>query len=72
MKENSKVNMPEISIVTPVYNMLPFLKRCICSVRDQNVNYEHIIIDGLSTDGTKEWLEGSYKLTWLSKKESGM
>src|SRR5690606_12973416 len=47
-----------ISIVTPSFNMLPYLKRCRASVADQaGVKVEHIIADGGSSDGTVAWLE---------------
>ncbi|MEO7080332.1 MAG: glycosyltransferase family 2 protein [Flavobacteriales bacterium] len=46
-----------ISIITPSYNMLDYLKRCRASVADQTgVDVEHIIADGGSTDGTVQWL----------------
>jgi glycosyltransferase involved in cell wall biosynthesis len=47
----------QISIITPSYNMLPYLKRCRASVADQQgVEVEHIVADGGSTDGTPDWL----------------
>jgi glycosyltransferase involved in cell wall biosynthesis len=47
----------QISIITPSYNMLPYLKRCRASVADQQgVEVEHIVADGGSSDGTPEWL----------------
>ena len=46
-----------ISIITPSYNMLDYLKRCRASVADQSgVEVEHIVADGGSTDGTVDWL----------------
>lgn len=62
----------DISIITPCYNMLPHLKKCVHSVSDQEVKYEHIVIDGNSTDGTKQWLENSNSLKWVSEKDAGM
>lgn len=47
----------QISIITPSYNMLSYIKRCRASVADQQgVEVEHIVADGASTDGTPEWL----------------
>jgi glycosyltransferase involved in cell wall biosynthesis len=46
-------------IVTPSYNQLEFLKRCIASVADQvseTIQVRHHIQDGDSTDGTREYL----------------
>lgn len=47
----------QISIITPSYNMLAYIKRCRASVADQHgVEVEHIVADGGSSDGTPEWL----------------
>ena len=44
---------PKISIVTPSYNSDLYIEDCIQSVLDQNYpNFEHVIIDGGSTDKT--------------------
>jgi len=46
---------PEISIVTPTYNRRDVLLRAIASVQDQGFReYEHIIIDDGSDDGTRQ------------------
>src|ERR1700761_5899979 len=43
----------KISIITPCLNAETSIVRAIESVRDQNYkNWEHIIVDGGSTDGT--------------------
>jgi len=48
----------KISIVTPTYNSLSNLKQTHKSIADQqHAEFEHIIIDGNSTDGTQEWLK---------------
>lgn len=48
---------PEISIITPTLNQFRFLRRCCASVADQHpVPLEHIVVDGGSSDGTREWL----------------
>lgn len=42
-----------ISIITPSFNSSDYLERAIKSVLNQNYkNWEHIIIDGVSTDKT--------------------
>src|SRR3954447_16040811 len=47
----------DISVVTPSYNMLPYLRRACASVADQEgCTFEHIVVDARSTDGTPEWL----------------
>lgn len=44
--------MPKISIITVCYNAADTISDCIESVLQQNVEAEHIIIDGGSTDET--------------------
>lgn len=49
---------PRFSIITVCYNSARTIERCINSVRRQNYeDYEHIIIDGGSSDGTRNILE---------------
>ena len=50
--------VPVVSIVIPNFNCLDYLPRCIESIRTQrDVNYEIIVIDDGSTDGSLEWLK---------------
>lgn len=52
------MNNPKISIVTPVYNSIEFLKNCLDSILSQTYqNIEHIIIDNNSNDGSSELAE---------------
>lgn len=48
------------SIITPVLNGMPYLPDAVASVdaqrRDADVDVEHIILDGGSRDGSREWL----------------
>lgn len=49
---------PKVSVVTPVYNSIIFLKTCMDSILSQTYNnIEHVIIDNNSTDGTSELVE---------------
>ena len=50
---------PDISIVTPVFNSVRWIELCLQSVRHalQGQSYEHIVVDGVSTDGTLEYLK---------------
>lgn len=53
----------DLTVITVCRNVLPELKRTVASVLGQKAVFpemrvEHIIIDGASTDGTPEWLEG--------------
>jgi glycosyltransferase involved in cell wall biosynthesis len=62
----------KFSILTPSLNMLPHLRRCCRSVKDQGVDLEHIIMDGRSTDGTVEWLQRQTYLSASIEKDRGM
>ena len=63
----------DISIITPSFNMLPYLERCAASVNDQEmVETEHIVVDGASTDGTKQWLAQQPHVKHISEKDKGM
>ncbi len=61
-----------MSIITPSHNMLRYLPVCCNSVADQNVNYEQIVIDGSSTDGTVEWLINRSNIICVSEEDDGM
>lgn len=45
---------PRISIITATYNARSTLQACIDSVASQSIDVEHVLIDGLSTDGTMD------------------
>ncbi|MEG8988161.1 glycosyltransferase family 2 protein [Ignavibacteria bacterium 4148-Me] len=74
MTENNLKNgqYPKISIVTPSFNSAKYIEDCIQSVLNQNYpNFEHIIIDGGSTDGTIEILKKYPHLIWISEPDEG-
>lgn len=49
---------PEVSIVLPTYGRLPLLRKAVASVIGQTFSdWELIVIDDGSTDGTREYLE---------------
>lgn len=51
-------NNPKISVVLPVYNAVGFLKDCLESILNQTYqDFEFIIVDDHSTDGSYEILE---------------
>lgn len=55
---NSPERWPRISIVTPSFNQAEFLEETIRSILDQGYpNLEYIVMDGGSTDGTREILQ---------------
>lgn len=67
--------MIKISIITINYNNVIGLQKTLDSVFCQNfTNYEHIIVDGGSIDGSKEVIEFySNKFSyWVSEKDSGI
>lgn len=72
--ENNK-EQPVISIVTIVYNDFENIEKTIKSILSQSYNnVQYIIVDGASTDGTKEIIE-KYKDSvdvFLSERDSGI
>ena len=74
LKKDRK-NLPLVSIITVVLNNKKFLQQSINSVLNQSYeNYELIIIDGKSTDGTMEILKkNNSKIDfWISEKDKGI
>ena len=70
-----KKNMPLISIITVVYNNASHLQKTFDSIFSQNYkNYELIVIDGNSNDGTVEVIKkNAHKITfWLSEPDGGI
>lgn len=67
--------MPQkISIITINYNNIKGLEKTIKSIIHQTQNYEFIIIDGGSTDGSKELIERhAEKINyWVSESDTGV
>lgn len=57
---------PKISIVTRAFNRLEYTIKCIDNISKITGydNYEHLILNNNSTDGTKEWLN------WIEKEKT--
>jgi len=67
--------MPQLSIITVNLNNLAGLQKTMQSVFEQTFSdYEYIIIDGGSTDGSREYIEHhKEKLAyWVSEKDGGI
>jgi FkbM family methyltransferase len=62
-----------VSIVTPSFNSMPYIEKCIQSVIAQDYPHvEHIIQDAGSTDGTVEVLKHyETHIKWVSEKDGG-
>lgn len=62
----------KISVITAVLNNVTYIENAIQSVLKQDyTNYEHIIVDGGSTDGTIEILKKYKHLKWISEPDKG-
>ena len=60
-----------VSIVIPTYNRKPILQKCLKALENQNLdenisNYEVIVVDDGSTDGTTSWIEITIKFYLMS------
>lgn len=68
------MNPPRISVVTAAFNALDALRATAASVAGQDLaNVEHVIIDGGSTDGTREFLESlPPSVRWVSEPDGGI
>jgi glycosyltransferase involved in cell wall biosynthesis len=65
--------VPDLSVVTPVYNSARYLAATLDSVARLTASHEHIVIDGGSTDGTVALLEArdDSSLSWVSEPDRG-
>lgn len=65
-----------LSIVTVCFNSAQYIEDCILSIKNQSSSdYEHIIVDGGSTDETLNIIkryEGTYNMRWISETDNGM
>jgi glycosyltransferase involved in cell wall biosynthesis len=63
---------PKFSIVTPCFNSAGTIRETIESVANQEFrDWEHIVMDGGSKDGTLEILKSYPHLKWISEKDEG-
>ena len=62
----------KISVITPSFNAVKTIENSIWSVLSQSyTNFEHIIIDGVSTDGTVNILKKYSHIKWISEPDGG-
>lgn len=62
----------KISIVTPTLNSIKYLSETIESIRNQTYkNWEHIVVDGISSDGTLDIVRQYPDIKLISEKDSG-
>ncbi|MCH2174005.1 glycosyltransferase [Myxococcota bacterium] len=74
MPQRGPANSPQISIVTPCLNDAVWLGEAMASIHNQAFNdFEHIVIDGGSTDGSVELIRShEEKLAyWCSEPDGG-
>ncbi len=64
----------KFSVVTPCFNSLRYLPDAVASVRHalEGLDFEHVIADGGSTDGTVDYLRAQPDLNWISEPDGGM
>jgi glycosyltransferase involved in cell wall biosynthesis len=61
------------SVITPCYNANRWIRCCVNSVADQEgVSAQHLVQDGLSTDGAAEYLLADERVQAESSKDKGM
>lgn len=73
-RANTGSPLPRITVVMPSFNQAAFIDEAIQSILAQNYsNLEFMILDGGSTDGSKEIIErySKYLAYWHSKPDNG-
>lgn len=56
-----EISLPKIFVIIPVYNRLAYTVKCLDSLKDQTYkNFETILIDDGSTDGTFRYIRRNY------------
>ena len=63
---------PKLSLIIPVYNKAPFLRRCLDSIEKQLTDeVQAVIIDEASTDGSDKIILEYDKFDWIYLLENG-
>lgn len=62
-----------LSIITVAYNNLDGIRYTIDSIDYDNLSIEHLVIDGNSNDGTRQFLESQdHNIRWISEPDKGI
>src|SRR5436305_2231797 len=65
--------LPSITVITPCLNARDTLEETLASVRSQHYpDVEHLVVDGGSTDGTLDVLEGAEGIRYVSEPDRGL
>jgi glycosyltransferase involved in cell wall biosynthesis len=68
-----KSEAPFVSVIIPTFNRLELLKETVASVRNQTFrDFEIIVVNDGSSDGTAEWLDSQPDILALNQKNSGI
>ena len=65
----------KFTVVTPSFGQLAYLQRAAASIADQRsqgVDVEHLVQDGGSKDGTREWLVARTDIRGIAEADNGM
>ncbi len=64
--------MPKVSVITAAYNHLKFIRQSVESVQAQTFrDFEHIVIDDGSSDGTADILQTFGQITYVRQENRG-
>src|SRR3990172_890828 len=67
------MNYPKIAIVIPVFNRIKYTVECLASLKNISYpNFEIIIVDDGSTDGTSEVIKKNYPQAVLVKGDGNL
>lgn len=69
-KSSSSYSHPKTSIVVLTHNRLDVTRPCVTSILENTNNFELVVVDNASTDGTQAWLESIGKITLIRNKEN--
>lgn len=71
-ENNGMADAPRISVITPSFNQGAFIRQTIESVLSQGGDdWDHVVVDGGSTDDTVSILEEYPHLKWVSEPDEG-